>query len=70
MDIDEIIKAIRKEINMSQEQFARDLNISFTTINRWENKRSKPSRMARMRIAKYCTEKGVSIELISQLKNA
>lgn len=70
MTIDEIIKAIRKETNSSQEQFAHDLNISFTTINRWENKRSKPSRMARMRIAEYCTEKGVSIKLISQLKNA
>lgn len=70
MTIDEIIKAIRKEVNISQEQFARKLNISFTTINRWENKKSNPSQMARMRLVEYCTAKGVSKELVVQLKRA
>ncbi|KAB4801174.1 helix-turn-helix transcriptional regulator, partial [Bacteroides thetaiotaomicron] len=36
MPIDEILRSIRKELNISQEQLARELNISYTTINRWE----------------------------------
>lgn len=70
MTIDVILKAIRKELNVSQEQLARDLNVSFTTLNRWENNRSKPSRLAMMRIADYCKEKDVSEETISLLERA
>ena len=33
MNIDEILKAIRKELNISQETLARDLSVSFTTLN-------------------------------------
>ncbi|HWR29926.1 MAG TPA: helix-turn-helix transcriptional regulator, partial [Negativicutes bacterium] len=53
MQLDEILKEIRKELNISQEQFARDLNVSFTTLNRWENSRTTPSRLAKMRIIDY-----------------
>ncbi|MFA6731067.1 MAG: helix-turn-helix transcriptional regulator [Candidatus Izemoplasmatales bacterium] len=70
MTIDVILIAIRKELNVSQEQLARDLNVSFTTLNRWENNRSKPSRLAMMRITDYCKEKGVSEETISVLEHA
>jgi transcriptional regulator with XRE-family HTH domain len=68
MTIDEVLKTIRKELNISQEQLARDLNISFTTINRWENGRSVPSRLARMRLSEYCATKGVSKEIMAQLE--
>jgi DNA-binding transcriptional regulator YiaG len=37
MTIDEIIKTIRKELGISQEMLARDLTVSFATLNRWEN---------------------------------
>lgn len=70
MTIDEILKSIRKELNISQEQLARDLNVSFTTLNRWENNRSKPSRLAMMRIADYCKAKSVSEKTISMLERA
>ncbi|KKC47753.1 XRE family transcriptional regulator [Paenibacillus sp. D9] len=70
MTIDEIIKTVRKELNISQEQLARDLNISFTTINRWENGRSVPSRLARMRLSEYCTTKGIPEEIMARLERA
>ena len=37
MTFSEILKYIRKQQNYTQEQFARELNVSFSTINRWEN---------------------------------
>ncbi len=70
MTIDVILKTLRKEMNISQEQLARDLNVSFTTLNRWENNRSKPSRLALMRIIEYCETRGVSVEVITVLKRA
>ncbi|HCS75133.1 MULTISPECIES: helix-turn-helix domain-containing protein [Caproicibacterium] len=70
MRLDEILRKIRKELNISQEQFARDLNVSFTTLNRWENSRTTPSRLAKMRIIDYCNEKGISKEIIAALEQA
>lgn len=34
MIIDEISKMIRKKLNISQETFARELNVSYATLNR------------------------------------
>lgn len=68
MTLDRILKNIRKELNLTQEQLARDLNVSFSTLNRWENRRATPSRLARMRLLDYCAKKGLSDEIISELE--
>jgi DNA-binding transcriptional regulator YiaG len=70
MNIEDIIKSIRKELHITQEQFARDLDISYTTFNRWENARNSPSRLARKEIARYCAEKNVSEALVAALERA
>lgn len=44
MTFGEKIKAIRLQLNMSQEMLARELGVSFATVNRWENARTKPSK--------------------------
>jgi DNA-binding XRE family transcriptional regulator len=67
MKLDELLKAIRKELDISQEAFAHDIHVSFTTMNRWENGRTKPSRLAIVSIRDYCKEKGISGELSSEL---
>lgn len=68
MKLDEVLKNVRKELSISQEQFARDLNVSFSTLNRWENNHSVPSRLAKMRILDYCKSKEVSKDIISVLE--
>jgi len=68
MAIDEILKKIRKELNLTQEQLARDLNVSFSTLNRWENSHAVPSRLARIRLLDYCCQKGVSDEIVANLE--
>ena len=65
----EIVKRIREELHYSQEQLSRELSISFTTINRWENGRSLPSPLAKMRLLEICTAKNVSKEIINELNN-
>ena len=39
------IRQLRKELDLTQQQFAERLGVSFVTLNRWENGQSKPSAM-------------------------
>jgi DNA-binding transcriptional regulator YiaG len=68
MSIDEILKMIRKELGISQESLARDLNVSYATLNRWENKKAKPSRLAMDRLREYCASGTVPKCIIDELK--
>lgn len=47
MEISEMIKAIRAELQMTQTDFAEAVWVSFSTVNRWENNKVTPNRMAR-----------------------
>lgn len=67
MNFDEIIKAIRKELGLSQEVLAHELNISFATLNRWENKRNLPSRLAMVTLKEFCIQRSVSENIIEKL---
>ena len=46
MEFSDAVKHVRETLNLSQSQLA-DLNVSFATINRWENKRVEPSNLAK-----------------------
>lgn len=67
MTIDEVLKSIRNELSISQETLARELNVSYATLNRWENKKVKPSRLAMDKIKDFCAGKNLSGEIVSAL---
>lgn len=54
------LRAIRTELNLTQEQLAERLGVSFATVNRWEGGSSKPQRAAQEAIAALALEAGVS----------
>lgn len=56
-----LIKSLRTELNLSQEDLARDLGVSFATVNRWENDKAIPSRLAKSQLEAYCKEKKVKL---------
>lgn len=62
----QIVKSVRSELSLSQEQLARQLNVSFSTINRWENEKSKPSQMAKEIFFTYCKSKEIDISKYQQ----
>ncbi len=68
MDISETIKNIRSELNLSQEGLARELHVGFTSVNRWENHKSKPNRIARYALAELCRKKHLDQKLIEPLE--
>lgn len=50
-----LIKEIRRQLALSQEDLARELGVSYATVSRWENGRSKPSKLARGPFDAFCT---------------
>jgi DNA-binding transcriptional regulator YiaG len=67
MSLGETIKAIRLELQLTQEQLARDLNVSYTTLNRWERGRSAPSPLAIRTIIAYCREQNLPETVVAPL---
>ena len=43
MDISSEIKIIRQKAFMTQEAFAKELNVAFSTVNRWESGKTYPN---------------------------
>ncbi len=54
MSFSEEIKSIRQHSFLSQEAFARELNVSFSSVNRWEGGRAKPNLVAMKNIKAFC----------------
>jgi DNA-binding transcriptional regulator YiaG len=58
------IKAIRQYLKLSQEELAHKLGVSFTSVNRWENGQTKPSKLARKQLEALCKECGYEMPVI------
>ena len=57
----DLIKAIRFAANMNQEQFASALGTTPLSINRWENGKTLPNRMAQTQLYNFCKERSIDI---------
>ncbi len=64
----DVIKKVRKQLGITQEQLARELDISFSTINRWENGHTVPSKLAKRHLLEFCRNNNVAITIISELE--
>ena len=56
-----LIKQIRTYLNMSQTEFAEQLNVTFQTVNRWENGRAVPNRLAQSTMYELCKGRHVPV---------
>jgi len=65
-----LVKEVRAQLGISQEDLARELGLSFATINRWENGQVQPSRLARNHFQAFCDrmEKKGRLSLASRVK--
>lgn len=57
----DLIRQIRQYCCLSQSEFARSLNVTFATVNRWENGHSEPNALAQDRIGEFCRANGVPV---------
>ena len=56
-----LIKNIREKLNMSQTELAEQLNVTFATVNRWENGRAVPNKLAQTKLYEICKENAVPV---------
>lgn len=59
-----LIRVMRKRALMSQEDFAKALDVSVGTINRWENAKTKPNITAMKKIKALCEENDIPFDEI------
>ncbi len=50
----ELAKEMRRQLALSQEDLARQLGVSYATVNRWENGLSEPSKLAKAQLKAFC----------------
>lgn len=63
MEFSELIKKIRLQGFLTQNEFAKIIGVSFATVNRWETGRTMPSIRVMKKIDGYCKEKGLDFDL-------
>src|SRR5690606_15934273 len=56
------LRAIRANLDLTQEQLAERLGVSFATVNRWEGGTNMPQKAARATIAALAAEAGVDMD--------
>ena len=61
------IKVIRQNSLLSQEAFAQILGVSFTTVNRWETGKSKPSYKTMKLIDDFCKSNNIDFDISKEL---
>ncbi|MDA1095814.1 MAG: helix-turn-helix transcriptional regulator [Chloroflexi bacterium] len=49
-DVTATVRNLRSQLGLTQEQFAAKVGVTWSTVNRWENGRGKPSPLARQKI--------------------
>lgn len=59
MDFKDKVLFARAQLKYSQEQLAKELEVSYATVNRWENDSTKPSKIMVIRFEQFCNKKGI-----------
>ncbi len=62
----ENIKLMRQRLFLSQESFARELEVALSTVNRWEMGKSKPNFTAMKNIKSFCLKNDVDYAPLEQ----
>ena len=58
-ELREKVKELRKRKGWPQEDLAREMGVSLSTVQRWENKGGEPTRLARRELKKLFQEAGI-----------
>lgn len=63
MDIGTAIKEIRIKSLLSQADFAKELGVSFSTVNRWENGKAVPGFKALKKLKDFCVQNTIDFNV-------
>lgn len=57
----DLIKKIRTYVSMNQTEFAEQLNVTYATVNRWENGHALPNKLAQDKMYDFCRKNKVPV---------
>jgi len=61
MTIAEKMQAVRKQLLLSQEALAKELGVSFATVNRWETGKCEPGYKAQKSFMDFCQKNNIDL---------
>lgn len=62
------IKVIRQKCFLSQASFAKELGVSFATVNRWESGKTKPTYKTMKLIDGFCKKRHIHFDVLRELE--
>lgn len=66
MNLGEVIRITRQKAFYTQEDFAKELNVALSTVNRWELNKAKPNVKAMKEIKRFCEENNLDYSEIEK----
>lgn len=66
MILPEEIKRLRTRCFLTQDNFANKLGVTFSTVNRWEQGKSKPNLVVMKNIKTFCDENDIAYKDIEE----
>lgn len=62
MEFKDKVYQARMKLGLSQEMFAKELNVGIASINRWENGITQPNKLKEYAFNEYCKSKGIKFD--------
>ncbi len=58
-----LVRGLRQKLGMTQEEFAHEIAVTVSTVNRWENAHAEPSKLAWKAIQDLARKRGLPDDL-------
>ena len=68
MSFSDDIRVIRQKCFLSQEAFAKELGVSFATVNRWESGKTKPTYRTMKLIDAFCKSHEIIFDIANRME--
>lgn len=66
MELSEEIKRIRQRSFLTQSDFADEIKVAFSTVNRWEGGKARPNLSAMKNIKEFCQKNNIDFSNVEE----
>lgn len=67
MSFSEDMKRIRRKAFLTQDDFAKEIGVSFATVNRWETGKARPNLKTMKLIDDYCKKNDIDFDISEEI---
>ena len=65
-NVGNLVRTLRQKLSMTQEEFAHEIAVTVSTVNRWENSHAEPSKLAWKAINELARRRGVNDDVVTR----